>query len=295
MTISHGYDTYQKWTFIPPLVSSCITLAFLTLLIVASAILKCDQLAVCSRGDYSVDSYLRLVKVTFGKHIKKIEDKFFFYCYEISKLQIIMLATITVVIFMTTFMSFWVSFIVQETFGCDPQLDCFIRDPSTHDVFSKEPLDNCTYDSTNGTVVCFQFAFDFSGGFSAAVGFMGVAVVYCRMYIYVLIWFRELCECRTSKNVYTVFVSVVMYTVTALITFGIVSVIRSVSDVLFMTNKSKILYFSYFITFGYIGPFAGFYIAFVLRGAKKIAPTDNDEDENRHSINRTIYAKLQED
>ena len=290
MTHSHSFHTYNNWSVIPPLIAGGITLYSVSLILMISRMFnRCYKYPTCQ----DVDSFFSLVKATFGKYIEKIKgtQKFTFYRYEISPRQIIMLSTVTVVILGPTFMSFWVSFLVDETLVCDPKLDCFLRDPSTHLFPSSERLDNCTssYDGTNGTVVCFQFVFDFKGGFAAAVGFMGVAVVYCRMYIYAMIRFRECCGYQTM-GACTMAVSIMMHTVALALAGWIFHVITSVSDVVYKTNKSTILFLAYFISFVYIGPFAGVYIAFVLRGAIKITKSKNEEGDRR-SINQPILEK----
>ena len=299
MSNGHSYDTYNKWSVVPPFLASGITLLGLAVLIIVTLIRKCKLCDTWRCSQYFVDPLFRVVKVTFGDYIKKEDsEKFIFYSHEISSLQIFMLSTITIMVFWPTFMSFWASFIVNETFVCDPQLDCFLHDPSTLIVLSSEPLDNCTsYDGTNGTVVCFQFVFNLTQGFSSAVGFMSVAVVYCRLYIYVMIWCRKFCE---QHEVCTMFVSLVMHTITSLIAISIniaVCKISFFSDVVFNTNKNTIIYLAYFFT--YIGPFAGFYIAFVLRGARNVATSNNaqvtSEEENPllgASVNRSNYTNI---
>ena len=296
MAHSHSFNTYTNWSVIPPLIAGGITFFYLSVLVMIATIFRCSPGALL-KCNPNLDSPFRLVKVTFGKYIKKMESsqKFTFYCYEIAPWQIIMLSTVTVVILGPTFMSFWVSFLVDETLVCDPKLNCFLRDSSTHIFSSSKRLDNCTssYNGTNGTVVCFQFVFDFTGGFSSAVGFMGVAVVYCRMYIYAMIWFRECCGCQTM-GACTMAVSIMMHTVALALAGWIFRVISTVSDVVFQTNKSTIIFYAYFISFVYVGPLAGFYVTFVLRGAKKITKPNNEE-KDRHSINQSNYTILPQD
>ena len=228
-------------------------------------------------------------------------QKFTLYGYEISLLQVVSLSTITIMILLPTFMSFWVSFIANETFVCDPQLDCFLRDPSTLIVSSSEPLDNCTsYDSNNGTVVCFEFTFDLTKGFSSAVGYMGVAVVYCRLYTLVLIWLQEFCSHKYQDCIRCV--SIIMQIVIAIIFILIVIVIGKVPffrDVVLKTNKSTIIYLAYMFSFAYMGPLAGFYVTFVSRGARKVTTSNNtpvtSEEENPlldASVNQSNYTNL---
>ena len=273
MSSSHSYDTYFYWSIIPPFVGSGIVLLGVVVLIKVSAILKCNR---CRSSQYFVNPLFHVVKVIFGDHINKTKgsQKFTFYRYEVSLLQIFMFSTITLMVFGPTFMSFWVSFIANETFVCDPQLDCFLRDPSTFDVFSSEPLDNCTsYDSTNGTVVCLEFIFDLSKGFSSAVGYMSVAVVYCRLYTFIMIWLQEFCSDKCQKNctrcVFWI-IPVIIIPVISVFIFILSGLVPFFSDVVLKTNKSIIIFYAYMISFAYIGPMAGLYVSVLVGGARKV-------------------------
>ena len=241
MTSNHSYDTYTYWSFVPLFVGSCIIILVWFVLITVPAICKYNQ---CRNSQYFVGPLLFFVKVTFGDHIKKEEGtwKYTFYHYEISLVQIIILSSVTLLILWATFMSFWISFIANETFVCGPQLDCFLRDPSTHYVLSSEPLDNCTsYDSTNGAMVFFEFIFDLSKGFSSAVGFMGVAVVYCRLYIHVSmmiqLWSKKYQMAHYIMHIVIAFIFI--------LTFFVVLAVPFFSDVVFKTTKSITIFMAY--------------------------------------------------
>ena len=292
MSSGHSYETYENWSVSPPFVAGVLG-AFV--LITVTLIHKCNQ---GRSSQYSVDLLFHFAKVTFGDRIKKehTTQKFTFYSREISSLQISFLSTITLMVLQTTFFSFWISFLFNETFVCDPQLDCFLRDPSSLIVLSSEPLDNCTsYDGTNGTVVCFQFIFDLSKGFSSAVGFMAVAVVYCRLYISIMIWLQKFCS-----NKYQMYI---MHIVIGLIILSIIIVVFAVpffSDVVFKTFKSETIFITYLLSFGYIGPFAGVFVNTVI--AKAVTTSNNaqvkTEEEKRFlgaSVNRSNYTNLPQD
>ena len=281
-----------------------IILAFL---ITVNIIYKCNLCVKWRCSQYFVDPFFRIVKVTFGDHIKKVEgsQSFTLYGYEISLLRMVPLSTITIMIFWPTFMSFWASFIVNETFVCDPQLDCFLRDSSSFIVFSSEVLGDCTfYDSINATVVCFQFVFDLTEGFSSAVGFMGVAVVYCRLYTFIMIWLREFCSDKCRRNCAKC-VSTNMSVVTSIIhllIFNVVYLVPFFSDVVFKTNKSTIIYHAYMISFSYIGPLTSIYVTRVLRGARKPRTSNNPQITSEEGndllgagVNQSNYTNLPQD
>ena len=310
MTSSHSYITYNNWSNVPPLVGSgIVTFIMLAFLITVTIIYKCNLCDRCRCSQYFVDPFFRIVKVTFGDHIKKVEgsQKFTLYGYEISLWRMVPLSTITIMIFWPTFMSFWVSFIANETFVCDPQLDCFLRVPysSSLIVFFSDPLVNCSsYGSTNGAVVCFEFVFDLTEGFSSAVGFMAVAVVYCRLYTFIMIWLREFCSDKCQMNC-TRCVSFIMILVISIIHLLIVSVVNLVPffrDVVLKTNKSTIIFHAYMISFFYVGPLTSGYVTKALRGARKPRASNNaqvtSEEGNRllgASVNQSNYTNLPQD
>ena len=263
MSGGHSFDTYYDWMVFP------LWLAAGILVFGVLGILIIGLIGICSHSTENVVNLLfHFARVTFGNCLKKKDsNRFTFYYFEVPSYFIVGLSMITAVILGTTFLSFWLSFIVNETFVCDPQLDCFLRDPLTYLVPSSERLDNCTsYDSTNinGTVVCYEFIFDLTKGFSSAVGFMGVAVAYCRSYVFMLILVEKFCcKCCTK------YVSVAMQLAICLITLsivGVVSTVRYFSAILFKSYTSKIIFIVYMVTFILTGPLAGsgrsYYIGF---------------------------------
>ena len=199
-----------------------------------------------------------------------------------------LLSTINSVVLWLAFVSFWASFLVDETFACDPQLDCFLRDPSSLIVSSSKRLDNCTsYDRTSATVVCFRFALNFNKGFSSAVGFIGVAVTYNKICISLLIFFWELPQRKEQNIIWKVFSWFgVVFAIFAPIVFAIATIIVLKADTV-KTNESTFLNFSYCVCFIYVGPLILLLLpCCVLRKSKKVSTsyTDlsaiNDEIEN---------------
>ena len=261
MTSGHTYDTYYNWSVVPLFVGSGIALFSIFITAIVS-IYDCSHFL-----QYIANLLFCFAKATFGDNIKKEDsNKFTFYCYKISLIHLFLLSTITCVILWLSFMSFWVSFIVNETFVCDPQLDCFVRDPSTHIVFSSEPLDDCTsYDSTNGTVVCFQFVVDLTKGFFALCFFV-VAVIFCRLCVHILIWFREICskyqKVRCNMSVILSFIMEILTFIFALIVI-VLFIVSFFSNMVFQTG---IIFWVYIFSFVYIGPLA---TIVVVGGAKK--------------------------
>lgn len=278
MTSSHSFDTYTRWNIWVLFIVSGIFIVVQFILIIVLA--RCHT--SCWIFEY--------VKITFRDSIEKSQgspDKFIFYGYEISLFHLFFLSTINSFVLLLTFMSFWASFLVDETFACDPQLDCFLRDPSSFVVLSSERVDNCTsYDGTNGTVVCFTFSFNLNNGFSSAVGFIGVAVVYCRLCIFLTIWLWKLpqrqncCFCCSCFSCCFCSWCLVFLEIFMLIGFAIVTfVVKSRADPV-ETNESMLLNVSYSFCYLYVGPLTLLFVACCILRKGEMISTSSDTEQS---------------
>ena len=88
------------------------------------------------------------------------------------------------------FITFWVIFLVEESFGCDPGLDCFPLQENNGALLSHTPIQNCSdYDLIgNVTIICYQFVLRYAEGFGAAGGIIALAASVMKMYEIVLFW-----------------------------------------------------------------------------------------------------------
>ena len=88
------------------------------------------------------------------------------------------------------FITFWVIFLVEESFGCDPRLDCFPRQDNNSELLSHTPIQNCSdYDLTdNVTIICYRFAFRYAEGFGVAGGILVFAASLMKMYEFLFFW-----------------------------------------------------------------------------------------------------------
>ena len=92
------------------------------------------------------------------------------------------------------FITFWVIFLVEESFGCDPRLDCFPWQDNNSELLSHTPIQNCSdYDRIdNVTIICYQFVFQYAEGFGAAGGILVFAASLMKMYEIALFWAVDL-------------------------------------------------------------------------------------------------------
>ena len=109
MSSGHSYDTYKNWINVPLFLGSGSTLFSIVAILVAVivAVKVCNYAQIV---EYLVKPLYLFAKVTFGDHIKEIEnsDKFTFYYYEVLSVHICMLSTITSVVLGPTFYVFLV-------------------------------------------------------------------------------------------------------------------------------------------------------------------------------------------
>lgn len=148
-------------------------------------------------SDFFFDLLYPYTKVVFQSSLKKIrregtetpELRLHGYRLRCTLLQI---SSVTSLVVAASFLAFWDTFLIKQTFVCDPRLDCFYREGKTI------PLENCTYATEN--VVCFEFVFDIVGGFSSAIGVLGISVLYFNMSLTVFFWFKKMSHTRLSKR-----------------------------------------------------------------------------------------------
>ena len=183
-----SYDTYDNWSLYPPLI---VAIVWLVLHTVIGTVLLYFHIA-SKRNFKSLSPYiLRYLKIVFRGSLKEENDQIKFYGYEIYPLNVIVLSLVTTITLCCVFISFWAAFLLEETFVCDPRLDCFVTNSSLSSASAKDfqTIKDCGEIEENATVRCFQFEFDAAEGFSYAVGFFGVAVAFITLYNNLLIWF----------------------------------------------------------------------------------------------------------
>lgn len=250
MASSYSYDTYNGLSVVFPVVVSVVVAFFLLIATLLAIILKrCECESECPCESFLNKLMFQFVKLIFKRSLKKEEDSIVFYDYKITTLDLIPLSTITSLILLMAFTSFWASFLVDETFACDPQLDCFLRDPSLF-VSSTKPLNNCTsLDYNNDAVVCFKFVFDFKAGFASAFGFAGVAALYCNVCFSILVWFSKLCNNGCCKYIIgSIIILGIFNSFTTGIFIGAIKI-----DTIANTNERSFLNIVYLVCYSLIG------------------------------------------
>ena len=175
MVEHYSIRTYANWTSYFPFVVALIILFFS----IANSVFVHPILTHRRHYEHYINFFFMYSKVIFRDALKRKKDphRILLHRYEIAQKHVVQLSTVTSAVIYAVFISFWASFLVDQTFVCDPQLDCFISNSSTEvDANSAERVDDCADVSDNVTVICYHFVLDTTAGFASAVGFLTVAV-----------------------------------------------------------------------------------------------------------------------
>ena len=188
-----SYDTYDNWSLYPPLI---VIIVWLVLHFVIGI--------TCKALERNLFSYiLQYSKIVFRGALKEEDNQIKFYGYKIKHWQVVTMSMVTTITLCCVFISFWAAFLLEETFVCDPRLDCFVTNSSLSSASAEDfqTIQDCGEIEENATVRCFQFEFDAAEGFSYAVGFFGVAVAFISLYNNLLIWFMGKVSSSNIKKV----------------------------------------------------------------------------------------------
>lgn len=278
MKDGYSFNTYYYWNGVFPLVLGLCLACFPPIIIGITHLVltrtKCLHWCV----DYFIDLVFPYLKVTIRGSLEKKKEphRLILHGHNIPMYNLAALSAITSLVIGSTFVSFWASFLTDEIFTCDPQLDCFLvsMDPLLHPV-SEKLLENCTYDDGNARVVCFLFVFNVREGLSSAVGFLAAAVVCFNAYLYILFWLIDLdqhpcnekewvnrCKfmCSRCGIALLIILPLVIYTVILIITFEV----SFVTDVMSQNKTGFFVYITCTTCFLAAGPVACAYILFSL-------------------------------
>lgn len=194
MRPNYTSQTYQCLELVIPFI--IFGFAFVHFIISISLFFgRCGRLrqnAYLSPVGFCSDIIYPYANVIFRSSLKKYLDGDDRYTYrvklhrqKIQKLEMFFLSSFTSLIISLAFFAFWDTFLIRNTYVCDPRLDCFER--NFIQVFSK-PIDNC---NTTDIVICYEFVFDLIGGSSSAVGVVGIFVLYFNMNLTILSCLRR--------------------------------------------------------------------------------------------------------
>ena len=125
-----------------------------------------------------------------------------------NKHAINMLSMYSHTIILLIFTSFWDTFIIEETFGCDEHRDCYIGDNS------EDPISNCDLiNPTNTSVICYRLIFDSVTGLASIGGITFVAIGGFGLMSYVVLLVQDAVHNHCIRVILSIIIFVVQYTV----------------------------------------------------------------------------------
>ena len=194
------------------------------------------------------------------------------------------------------FLSFWEVFLIDESYTCDPDLDCFPFDLNNYTNLQDDPIVNCTdFDiSDNITIICYHFAFNFTDAAGLVGGLLSLIAFVFMLLVSVLYWSLDLaCEDQKAENKckyvccwwlkrIVLFILAISPTVGSIIAVVLIYKVPAIHDAL--TERHNLWkFYAYFITFMYLG----FVFTLLVKALYSSVPYKKPEaiNENSHLIN----------
>ena len=268
MAGGHEIDFYYKWAVLIPVTVGCLVVAVAILPMVLVYLI--DR---CSCNHFT-NFFFVYSKVIYRDALKKKKNppRILFHGYEISRWNVVQFATVISIFIFTVFVSFWTSFLIESSYTCNPTLDCFLRN-STPWIYGQMPrkITDCDDVDPSVTVVCYQFVLNATKGFSSAVGFLAVAVMYIYVYGYLLVWLMELSLSPKVTSVPVKLCSIVVWFLVIVfpLTVAIAAAVVMYSDktlveLTFKNFESELIFITYWLFFVYSGPISAVLTSFSL-------------------------------
>ena len=88
--------------------------------------------------EHYIDLLLFYSKTVFRDALKREKDphRILLHGYEIDKKHMVWFTSTTSTVIFAVFVSFWATFLVEQTFVCNPELDCFFTESSSYTFLS---------------------------------------------------------------------------------------------------------------------------------------------------------------
>ncbi len=187
--------SYINWQTIPPVVVAGMLCLFAVSLTLTNTILKCCQLLCCKGTQFTPiaeDFTKGAVKLLFGDIFKEVsldgKPVLTMYNRKVTYFMAQPFFVATILVFAGGFALFWTVFLIDESYACDPNLDCY---PVLRKGFVLLPISNCSEFQlqANVTILCYQFVFEFAEGIGAMGGLVTVVVLSVKLVTAILFWF----------------------------------------------------------------------------------------------------------
>lgn len=217
-------------------------------------------------------------------------------------------------LFACFFLSFWDTFLIENSYTCDPALDCFPID-AENDNLQNDPIVNCSdFDtSDNITILCYQFVFKFTAGTAFAGGLLSFTAIGIKLLGSLLVWSLNLdgkgkqmeeedgiecCECcnvcwprcycclKVTVLITLVFSPLLFSIVTIIIVIAVPFVRDALSD-----RQRGLQFGAYYVIIFYIGILVPIFVA-LLRRSKPYEKFPQTEKSKASNNQRSSYTTL---
>jgi len=256
----YSVDVYLKWGSIPILIITAVLSAGSLVLVLPNIFLsRTGHGLLCEDIIFGVSRMMLNFEVTNDQQGNKVT---IFHGRKIPAATINHLFPKAVSIWICAFTTFWIIFLVEETFGCDPRLDCFPIQDNNSELLSHTPIQNCSdYDLIdNVTIVCYSFVFRYAEGVGAAGGVLVFAALFIKMYVTTFFWVVDSQLFTEDEAIMKAIVQSLVLT-SPLIIFSCISSAGLsylgplFSDTIVKTWPRTVQYLSYLATLVYVGTF----------------------------------------
>ena len=267
--MAHAYSVYTHWDSVPPVVVSAIANLLGFLLVIFFVIYAIYKHYQQEKVEVPILMYAA-VSTIFRNAIKRktVDNETVYVIMDRKTSQGFIPALFLLIpgFISSVFMSFWEVFLIDESYTCDPGLDCFPFDANNYTNLQDDPVVNCTdFDiNDNITITCYHFAFNFTDAAGLVGGLLSLIAFVFMLLVSVLYWALDLagedkkakkkCKykcCWLLKRIVLVILTI-SPSVGSIIAFVLVCTVPAIQDAL--TERRNFWKFNaYFVTFMYLG------------------------------------------
>lgn len=271
-SISH----YRNWDFVPITIISVVVgggaIVLATLNIITS---WCCKKVLCEDMVFGASGLLLDFEVTTDHQGNKEATS---HARTVPPLVIHFLFVLAAFFFVCSCVTFWDTFLVEESFGCNPELDCFpVQENDRSTVLSPTPIQNCSdYELMDDvTTVCYRFVFRYAEGFGAAGGILYLAIKIMKMYETALFWavdseVTESCLGCIKKAMKWIVWVIVLFSpaISCIVILDVSQHTPIIYNTIFMTKSDIERFVVYYLTYVFVAT-GGIYSLFTLTGVTK--------------------------
>jgi len=208
------YNVYVLSNSLPPVVVFVVTSPFAFVFVISVFLYVIGKLAddflrkhktpklkiPCLSGMYAAVSVL--FRDALKKKVVGGETIYLLFRRKINPLFILSFVPLVPGLFSCFFTTFWEVFLTEESFTCDPGLDCFPFSVGNLSILQNDPIVNCSDFATNDnvTITCYQFVFRYAAATGLVGGLLTVTALGVKVVGGVLIWSMDLGEEHTEKE-----------------------------------------------------------------------------------------------